>query len=138
VLDHRGDEAMGVSAETIYTSLYLQGRGGLRKEPVSALRSAPLRRRARKRGENAKRGNVLGDIEPISARPAEAADRAVPGHWEGDLIMGEFNRSAIVTLVESSSRLVLLGELPNLTAPRRSTTAGGPCAPICATRHGGR
>jgi len=103
---------MRVSAETIYTSLYLQGRGGLRKEPVSALRSARLRRRARKRGENAKRANVLGDIAPISARPAEAADRAVPGHWEGDLIMGAFNRSAIVTLVESSSRLVLLGELP--------------------------
>lgn len=113
VLDHREDEAMRVSAETIYTSLYLQGRGGLRKELISALRSGRLRRRPRKRGENAKRANVLGDIAPISRRPAEAADRAVPGHWEGDLIMGAFNRSAIVTLVERRSRLALLGELPH-------------------------
>jgi len=79
---------MRVSAETIYTWLYSQGRGGLRKEPVSALRFARLRRRPRKRGENAKPGNVLGDIEPISALPAEAADRAVPGRWEAEVIMG--------------------------------------------------
>jgi IS30 family transposase len=56
---------------------------------------------------------VLGDIEPISKRPPEAADRVIPGHWEGDLIMGAFNRSAIVTVVERRSRLLLLGELPH-------------------------
>jgi IS30 family transposase len=112
VIDHPDDEAMRVSHETIYTSLYLQGRGGLKKELISALRSGRLRRRPRRRGENAKRANVLGDIEPISARPPEAADRAIPGHWEGDLIMGAFNRSAIVTVVERRSRLLLLGELP--------------------------
>ena len=112
-LDHPGDEAMRVSHETIYASLYLQGRGGLKKELIAALRSGRLRRRPRRRGENARRGNVLGDIEPISARPPEAADRAIPGHWEGDLIMGAFNRSAIVTVVERRSRFLLLGELPD-------------------------
>ena len=113
VLDHPDDEAMRVSHETIYASLYLQGRGGLRKELIAALRSGRLRRRPRRRGENAKRANVLGDIEPISSRPPEAADRAIPGHWEGDLIMGAFNRSAIVTVVERRSRFLLLGELPD-------------------------
>jgi IS30 family transposase len=113
VIDHPDDEAMRVSHETIYASLYLQGRGGLKKELVAALRSGRLRRRPRRRGENAKRANVLGDIEPISARPPEAADRAIPGHWEGDLIMGAFNRSAIVTVVERRSRFLLLGELPD-------------------------
>ncbi len=87
-VDHPDCEAMRVSHETIYTSLYLQGRGGLKKELISALRSGRLRRRPRVRGENAKRGNVVGDIEPISKRPPAAADRAIPGHWEGDLIMG--------------------------------------------------
>jgi IS30 family transposase len=113
VLDYPDDEAMRVSHETIYTSLYLQGRGGLKKELISALRSGRLRRRPRTRGESAKRANVLGDIEPISARPPQAADRAIPGHWEGDLIMGAFNRSAIVTVVERRSRFLLLGELPD-------------------------
>ena len=113
VVDHPDDEAMRVSHETIYQSLYLQGRGGLKKELISALRSGRLRRRPRLRGENARRHNVLGDIEPISRRPPEAADRAIPGHWEGDLIMGAFNRSAIVTVVERRSRLLLLGELPD-------------------------
>jgi IS30 family transposase len=112
-VDHPDCEAMRVSHETIYTSLYLQGRGGLKKELISALRSGRLRRRPRCRGENAKRGNVVGDIEPISKRPPAAADRAIPGHWEGDLIMGAFNRSAIVTVVERRSRLLLLGQLPH-------------------------
>jgi len=112
-VDHPDDEAMRVSHETIYASLYLQGRGGLKKELIAALRSGRLRRRLRRRGERARRANVLGDIEPISARPPEADDRAVPGHWEGDLIMGAFNRSAIVTVVERRSRFLLLGELPD-------------------------
>jgi IS30 family transposase len=111
-VDHTDDAEMRVSHETIYRSLYLQGRGGLKRELIAALRSGRLRRRTRKRGENARRGNVLGAITPISARPAEAADRAVPGHWEGDLIMGAFNRTAIVTLVERTSRFLILGELP--------------------------
>jgi len=104
---------MRVSHETIYASLYLQGRGGLKKELIAVLRSGRLRRRPRQRGESARRANVLGDIEPISARPPEADDREVPGHWEGDLIMGEFSRSAIVTVVDRRSRFLLLGELPD-------------------------
>ena len=111
-IDHRDDEVLRVSPETIYTSLYLQGRGGLKRELVSALRSGRLRRRPRRRGEQAKRANVLGDIVPVSERPPEAADRSVPGHWEGDLIMGAFNRSAIATVVERQSRFLLLGDLP--------------------------
>jgi len=112
VLDHPDDSEMRVSPETIYTSLYLQGKGGLKRELLAALRSGRLRRRPRRRGEKARRGNVLGDITPISARPPEAADRAFPGHWEGDLIMGAFNRSALVTVVERRSRFLLLGDLP--------------------------
>ena len=113
VLDHPDDPEMRVSHETIYTSLYLQGKGGLKRELVAALRSGRLRRRPRLRGEKAKRANVLGDIVPISSRPPEAADRAFPGHWEGDLIMGAFNRSALVTVVERRSRFLLLGDLPD-------------------------
>jgi IS30 family transposase len=106
------DAEMRVSHETIYASLYCQGRGGLRRELISALRTGRTRRRPRSRAEEAKRRNVLGPIVPISERPAEVADRAVPGHWEGDLIMGAFNRSAILTLVERSTRYTLLGDLP--------------------------
>ena len=112
VADHPDDEAMRVSHETIYASLYLQGKGGLKKELIGALRSGRLRRRPRRRGEQARRANVLGDITPISQRPPEAADRAFPGHWEGDLLMGAFNRSALVTVVERRSRFLLLGDLP--------------------------
>ncbi len=113
VVDHPDDEAMRVSHETIYASLYLQGRGGPKRELIAALRSGRLRRRPRRRDESARRASVLGDIEPISARTPEADDRAVPGHWEGDLIMGAFNRFAIVTVVERRSRLLVLGELPD-------------------------
>ena len=72
-VDHRDEPGLRVSHETIYTSLYFQGRGGLKRELISALRSGRLRRRPRRRGEQAKRANVLGDITPISQRPPEAA-----------------------------------------------------------------
>jgi len=97
--------AMNVSHEAIYQALYIQGRGALRKELSRYLRKGrPLRR---KRAREELRGKIR-DMVNISERPAEAADRAVPGHWEGDLIMGADNHSAIGTLVERTTRYVML------------------------------
>src|SRR5215470_1909919 len=101
---------MRVSHETICQSLYVQGRGALRRELAASLRTGrALRRPRRKEGE--RRGRIK-DMVMISERPAEAADRAVPGHWEGDLIIGS-RHSAIGTLVERSTRFVLLLHLPH-------------------------
>jgi IS30 family transposase len=104
------DPGAWVSHETIYKALYCQGRGGLRKELIGALRSGRTERAPRRRAEKAHR--ALGEKVMISERPAEVADRAVPGHWEGDLVKGAFNRSAILTLVERSSRYTILGAMP--------------------------
>lgn len=104
-LDYPEDPAMRVSHETIYQSLFVQGRGELRRELARCLRSGRTVRRPRGRTE--KRGHLPGMVM-ISERPAEVEDRAVPGHWEGDLILGANSRSAVGTLVERSSRLVLL------------------------------
>ena len=103
------DSMMWVSHETIYQSLFVQGRGELRRELARCLRSGRTRRRAQGRG--ATRGQIP-DMVMISQRPAGVADRAVPGHWEGDLIVGANNRSAVGTLVERSTRFVLLLHLP--------------------------
>src|SRR5215469_5694657 len=101
---------MRVSHEAIYQALYVQGRGALRRELTACLRTGRALRvpRARTRGRGKK--FVTPEIL-ISQRPAEAADRAVPGHWEGDLIIG-LNRSAIGTLVERTTRFTLLLPLP--------------------------
>ena len=104
-LEFPDDPEMRVSHETIYQSLFVQGRGELRRELARCLRSGRTVRRPR--GTVERRGRLPGMVM-ISERPAEVDDRAVPGHWEGDLVLGEGGRSAVGTLVERTSRLVLL------------------------------
>lgn len=104
------DQQMQVSHETIYQSLYVQGRGALRRELSTCLRTGRAVRRPQRRPD--RRQGRLTDMVMISERPPEAADRAVPGHWEGDLILGKNSGSAIGTLVERASRFVLLLHLP--------------------------
>jgi transposase, IS30 family len=112
-LDFPDDEAMRISHETIYQSLFIQGRGELRKELTKHLRTGRAIRRPRRRVDGrADPDRRIPDKIMISERPAEAADRAVPGHWEGDLILGKANRSAIGTLVERSTRFLILLHLP--------------------------
>ena len=106
---HPRDPMMRVSHETIYQSLYVQGRGELRRELARCLRSGRAARRPRRPADD--RGQIPGKVM-ISERPAEAADRAVPGHWEGDLIIGKANRTAAGTLAERTTRFVLLLHLP--------------------------
>jgi len=102
---------MRVSHETIYQSLFIQPRGLFRKEFAAYLRSGKTRRQPRpEAGEPGRSRGIVGMIN-ISERPAEVEDRAVPGHWEGDLIIGKNGKSAIVTLVERSTRYVLLARL---------------------------
>ena len=106
---HTEDERCRVSHETIYRSLYIQARGVLKKELVRHLRSKRTMRRPRRAGD--KRGQIV-DLVSISKRPATVEDRAVPGHWEGDLLSGSKN-SFIATLVERQTRYVTLAKVAN-------------------------
>jgi IS30 family transposase len=106
---------MWVSHETIYQSIYVQGRGALRRELAVCLRTGRALRHPRRNAQE-RRARIPGMIN-ISERPPEVDDRAVPGHWEGDLIIGKQGRSAIGTLVERSSRYVALLYLPNGYGP---------------------
>ena len=128
VVDFPDDADMRISHEAIYQALYIQGRGALKRELVACLRTGRALRKPRERARNKPQGHVTTDVV-LSQRPAEAEDRAVPGHWEGDLIIG-LQRSAIGTVVERSSRYTLLVHLPRLpgygtVAPVKSGPALG-------------
>jgi IS30 family transposase len=132
--DYPDAAEMWVSHETIYKSLYVQGRGELRRELARCLRTGRATRRHRGRAEH--RGR-LKDMVLISERPAEVEDRAVPGHWEGDLIIGKNGRSAIGTLVERTTRFVILLHLPDghtAAAVRDAMTAAVQTLPAALRR----
>jgi IS30 family transposase len=113
VIDFPHEEEMRVSHETIYKALYVQGRGELRRDLHKKLRTGRAIRKPRRRvGQRDNRGRIP-DMVHISERPAEVEDRAVPGHWEGDLILGTQAKSAIGTLVERTTRYLMLLHLPD-------------------------
>jgi IS30 family transposase len=123
-VDFPDDESMRVSHEAIYQSLYVQGRGALRRELTACLRTGRALRAPRNRASKGNRSFVTDELL-ISERPAEVDDRAVPGHWEGDLILG-VDRSAIGTLVERSSRFTMLLHLPPIEGHNSPRVKAGP------------
>ena len=123
---------MWVSTETIYQSLYVQSRGALRRELTRCLRTGRgLRQPGRRAGQ---RKNRIPDMVNIAERPAEADDRVVPGHWEGDLLIGRRNATAIATLVERSTGYAMLVACPRATGPSRSPAPWPPRWPRCPRR----
>lgn len=110
-LDFPDDAEMRVSYETIYQAIYVQGRGNLRRELHQCLRTGRALRKPQRRPDGPR--SRIADMVNISERPPEVEDRAVPGHWEGDLIIGAGSKSAIGTLVERSTRFVMLLYLPD-------------------------
>lgn len=136
-MEHPDDKSVQASAETVYQALYCQTRGGLKREVQGAIRSGRTRRKPRRNPER-RTPRFTDPMVMISDRPAEVEDRAVPGHWEGDLIIGAGGRSAIATLVERSTHYTMLVHLPGAepTTPRPSATDSAPpsrpCPPTCA------
>jgi IS30 family transposase len=134
VIDFPDDADMRISHEAIYQALYIEGRGALKRELVACLRTGRALRKPRERSRNKPQGHVTAEVV-LSERPAEAEDRAVPGHWEGDLIIG-LNRSAIGTVVDRASRYTLLVHLPvwRATAPFRRSRTGRRSAATAPSR----
>ncbi len=124
-VDFPDDESMRISHEAIYQALYVQSRGALKRELVACLRTGRALRVPRARSRQKAWAHVTPEVL-ISERPAEADDRAVPGHWEGDLLIG-LERSAIGTLVERTTRLTMLVHLPREQGYRhKATPKNGP------------
>jgi IS30 family transposase len=117
---------MRISHEAIYQALYVRGRGALQRELVACLRTGRALRVPRARARQRRDGMVTSAVM-ISERPAEAGDRAVPGHWEGDLIIG-LDKSAIGTLVERTTRFTMLLHLPPMEG--HGTSPRAKCLPI--------
>lgn len=119
---------MHASVETIYQAIYLQARGELKQELKRAMRAGRTARRPQ--GGQGRKPRFREPMAMISERPPEIEDRAVPGHWEGDLITGSRNKSAIGTLVERTTRFTILLHLPTGTTPN---TSSRPSSTRCST-----
>lgn len=114
--EYPDDMTMRVAPETIYSYLYVLPKGMLKKELLACLRRERKRRHKRKRGETPIVERKIADMLSIEERPAEVADRSVPGHWEGDLLIGKNRQSALGSLVERTTRTTILVPLQNRTA----------------------